>query len=237
MRNIYQTGDYLKSTSGTWHAEDSPWKAEQILRILKNNDLRPKSIAEVGCGSGQILAELSKRDHLSHCQFSGFDISPQAIDLCTRSDTKNCQFFCRDLFEERNDENHDFDVLLVIDVFEHVPDYMGFVEMCRDKASYKIYHIPLDLHVSAMLRNSFVRNRYSIGHLHYFNADSALATLKDTGHEIVDYFYTNGSLALLKHHPSLKTAIANGPRWFFSKFNLPATARIFGGYSLLVLAR
>ena len=71
---------------------------------------------------------------------------------------------------------------------------MGFLEKCRAKAEYKIYHIPLDVHVSSVLRNAFIGGRYTLGHLHYFTADSAIATLKDTGHEIVDYLYTNAAL-------------------------------------------
>ena len=237
MSNIYVSGDYLQATGQTWHSEDSPWKAEQILRIISKNGLHPKHIAEIGCGSGQILAELSKQPYLKDSEFQGYDISPQAIELCRRIDRKNCKFSCQDLLAGTEDGTRKFDILLVIDVFEHVPDYMGFVERCRSKAIYKIYHIPLDIHVSSVLRNAFIRNRYSIGHLHYFTADSAIATLKDTGHEIVDSFYTSGTLGLFKHHPSIKTAIANGPRWLFSKFSLPFTARVFGGYSLLVLAK
>ena len=79
--------------------------------------------------------------------------------------------------------------------------------------------------------------RHSFARGHNFTADSAIATLKDTGHEIVDYFYTNAAFGLFKEHPSLKRAIANGPRWLFSKFSMRFTARIFGGYSLLVLAK
>jgi len=237
MSNIYVSGDYLQATGQTWHSEDSPWKAEQILRIISKNGLHPKHIAEIGCGSGQILAELSKQPYLKDSEFQGYDISPQAIELCQGIGRKNCKFFCQDLLAGTEDGTRKFDILLVIDVFEHVPDYMGFVERCRSKATYKIYHIPLDIHVSSVLRNAFIRNRYSIGHLHYFTADSAIATLKDTGHEIVDSFYTSGTLGLFKHHPSIKTAIANGPRWLFSKFSLPFTARVFGGYSLLVLAK
>lgn len=236
MSNIYQTGEYLKTTGDTWHSEDSPWKAKHILRIIKNNALHPRNIAEVGCGAGQILVELSKQEYLKDCQFTGYDISPQAIELC-RKNAGNCSFFCRDILAEENNDTRQFDILLVIDVLEHVPDYMGFAEQCRLKANYKIYHIPLDISVSSVLRNVLIYNRYSLGHLHHFTADSALATLKDTGHEIVDYFYTNVSLGVFKQHPSVKKAIANCPRWLFSKFSLPFTARVFGGYSLLVLAK
>lgn len=237
MSNIYETGEYLKATSETWHSEDSPWKAEQILRIIRQNGIHPKHVAEIGCGAGQILVQLSKTEYLTDCHFEGYDISPQAIEFCSKGDTRNCRFYCQDLLAGRHDSTQTYDILLVIDVFEHIPDYMGFVEQCKRKAIYKIYHIPLDIHVSSVLRNSFVRNRYSIGHLHYFTAASALATLKDTGHEIVDCFHTGGSFGVFGHHPSIKTAIANVPRWIFAKVSLPFTARVFGGYSLLVLAK
>ena len=235
MDNIYITGDYLRETQ-TWHSEDSPWKAKQIIQIIKKNDLQPKKIAEIGCGAGQILRELSQQTYFKESNFSGYDIAPQAIQFCKNIEGDDLKFFCQDILAEGNIE-HCFDLLLVIDVFEHVPNYMGFLEKTKLKADYKIYHIPLDIHVSSVLRNSFIRNRYSIGHLHYFTADSAIDTLKDTGHEILDFCYTNGAIGLFKQHPSIKTALANGPRWLFSKLNLALTARVFGGYSLLVLAR
>jgi SAM-dependent methyltransferase len=237
MRDIYKSGKYLEATGRTWHSEDSPWKAKQIINIIRKNSLHPKHIAEIGCGAGQILAELSNEEYLGDTEFEGYDISPKAIEMCEKIDSKKCKFFCQDLLTGKNEKSRNFDVLLVIDVFEHVHDYMGFVEQCRHKGNYKIYHIPLDIHVSSVLRNSLIRSRYSIGHLHYFTADSAIATLKDTGHEIIDYFYTNGSSGVFKHHPSIKTAIANCPRWIFSKLSLPFTARVWGGYSLLVLAK
>jgi hypothetical protein len=130
-----------------------------------------------------------------------------------------------------------FDILLVVDVFEHVPDYMGFVAKCKSKAEFKIFHIPLDIHVSSVLRNAFIKNRYTIGHIHYFTAESAIDTLRDTGHEVLDSVYTNVAFGLFKEHPSVKRAVANVPRWLFSKLSVPFAARVLGGYSLLVLTR
>jgi SAM-dependent methyltransferase len=234
MTSIYTSGDYLATTE-TWHIEDSPWKANQIAKIINDAGIQPKRIAEIGCGGGMNLRELADKEFLSNVQFTGYDISPQAIELSKQIQHEKIDFFCDDLLSATDVEP--FDILMAIDVFEHVPDYMGFLEKCRSKADYKIYHIPLDLHVSSMLRNNFITNRYSIGHIHYFTADSALATLKDTGHEIVDYFYTNGAFGVYKEHPSLKKAIANVPRWAISKFSTPFAARLLGGYSLLVLTK
>jgi hypothetical protein len=94
----------------------------------------------------------------------------------------------------------------------------------------------LDLHVSSVLRNSFAQCRYTLGHLHYFTAESAMATLKDAGYDIVDSFYTNAAFGLFREHPSLRRAVANVPRWVCSKISVPLSARLFGGYSLIVLA-
>jgi SAM-dependent methyltransferase len=234
MENIYTSGQYLETTQ-SWHTEDSPWKARQIKKIIDKNQIQPKSIADIGCGTGSILDELSKLSDLQGVHFEGYDISPQAIEIATKLDNERVSFFQEDLLSEDNEKN--FDILLIVDVFEHVPDYMGFVEKCRTKATYKIYNIPLDIHVSSLLRNDFIRNQYYTGHLHFFTAESAISTLRKTGHEIIDFFYANGAFGLFKEHPTLKKAIANVPRWLFSKFNLPFTARLLGGYSLLVLAK
>lgn len=234
MENMYTDGNYLKETS-TWHSEDSPWKSKQIKKIIDKNFLKPMSLAEIGCGSGSILDELSNFPDLSRVSFEGYDISPQAIRLAKGLQNENIKFFEEDLLADENKKV--FDILTVIDVFEHVPNYLEFVEKCRSKATYKIYHIPLDIHVSSVLRRAFTKNRYTIGHIHYFSAESALCTLKDTGHEIVDYFYTNGAFGTFKQHPSFRRAAANIPRWLLSQFSVPATATIFGGYSLLVLAK
>ncbi len=233
MSMIYTSGKYLEVTR-TWHAEDSSWKATQVSKIIERNHLQPRTFAEIGCGAGGVLQGLSKMTSFSDAQFSGYDISPQAIGLAKQSEDGKTKFYCEDLLSEGNASR--FDVLIAIDVYEHVQDYMGFLAKCKQKAAYKVYHVPLDLHVSSLLRNTFMRSRYGVGHLHYFTADSAIATLKDTGHEIIDCFYTNPAMELFYEHPSIRKAVVNIPRYLCSKLSVPFTARVFGGYSLLVLA-
>jgi len=234
MENIYKSGQYLERTK-SWHAEDSRWKAKQIKAILDKNAVRCETIAEIGCGSGSILDALSQFPDLKGVRFEGYDISPQAIEIAARLRNDRIGFFERDLLLEPDDKH--FDILLIVDVFEHVPDYLGFVEKCKKRAEYKIYHIPLDVHVSSVLRNAFIASRYTIGHIHYFTAESAISTLRDTGHEILYCMYTNVGIGLFSVHPTFKRAVANVPRWLLSKLSVPLTARVFGGYSLLVLTR
>jgi SAM-dependent methyltransferase len=234
MENIYTSGKYLEVT-GSWHAEDARWKAGQIKAMMDAHHLRPKTIAEIGCGSGAVIHELSLLTGHQDVRFEGYDISPQAIQMARQLAGDRIRFFQQDLLAATDAEY--FDILLVVDVFEHVPDYMGFVEKCKTKAEFKIFHIPLDIHVSSVLRNAFVKNRYTIGHLHYFTADSAIDTLRDTGHEVLGCVYTNVAFGLFREHPTLKKAVANVPRWLLSKLSVPFAARMLGGYSLLVLTR
>jgi SAM-dependent methyltransferase len=234
MENIYKSGEYLQATK-SWHAEDAQWKAGRIKSIMDKNALRPSSILEVGCGSGAVLQQLSRYPDMQGARFEGYDISPQAIEIATRTGNERIRFAQGDPFADH--EGKKFDLLMAIDVFEHVPDYMGFVEKCRRKATFKIYHIPLDIHVSSVLRNAFIKSRYTIGHIHYFTAESAIDTLRDTGHEIIDYVYTDVALGLFSEHPSMKKAVANVPRWLLARFSVAFAARLLGGYSLLVLAR
>ena len=231
--SIYTSGEYLQSTR-SWHVEDSPWKAGNIAKILTGNGIQANTIAEIGCGAGAILEELAMTEGFADVRFEGYDISPQAIEIASTRKNKRISFLQADILTQ---EGHtDFDVLLAIDVFEHIPDYIGFLEACREKARYKVFHIPLDLHVSSVLRNTFMEGRYSIGHLHYFTADSAIATLHDAGYEVIDSFYTNAAMDLFYVHPSLRKALANGPRWFLSLISDAFSARLLGGYSLMVLA-
>ncbi len=72
------------------------------------------------------------------------------------------------------------------------------------------------------MRNTLLEPRSRVGHLHYFTAESALATLKDTGHEIVDYNFTSSAIDLYRQNPRLKTAIASVPRWLVSKIQRTA---------------
>ena len=231
MTTIYQDGTY-RNHNPSWHAQDSPWKARQILRIVKTNDLDPSTVCEIGCGAGEILSQLAQQWN-DNTQFSGYEISPQAFELCQTKAKSNVNFFLRDLLEETE---LFFDLILAIDVIEHVEDYYAFLRKLRAKGQYKIFHIPLDLSAQTVLRGSpLLRGRESVGHIHYFTRETALATLKDTGYEIVDWFYTSSRVVL--SNLGFRAGIMRIPRKLLFLLNKDLASRILGGFSLLVLAQ
>ena len=60
LESIYTSGEYLQKNP-TWHVEESPWKATQILRMMKQSGITPKTIREVGCGAGEVLKQLQEK--------------------------------------------------------------------------------------------------------------------------------------------------------------------------------
>jgi cyclopropane fatty-acyl-phospholipid synthase-like methyltransferase len=227
---IYQTGEYVEKNP-TYHVEDSAWKANQVLRLIEKHSLAPRTVCEVGCGAGEILKQLQLR-LAPDTRFCGYEISPQAFALCRQRENERLHFYCQDLIATAEAP---FDLLLCLDVFEHVEDYFGFLRGLRGKARQKIFHIPLDLSAQWVWRSGpIMREREQAGHLHYFTKETALATLRDTGYEVIDWFYTAGAIA---HPRSVKARLASWPRRLLSTVNQDLVVRVLGGYSLLVLAK
>ena len=226
--NMYTSGEYAANNPG-WHVEHSPWKAHNILKLLRKNGLEPTSVCEVGCGAGEILRCLCAE--MCKCNFVGYEISPQAFNVARSKSTDRLKFRFGEAFSDRET----FDVAMAIDVFEHVDDYIGFVRSMAGKGKFKVYHIPLDLSVQMLLRGKpLITMRHSVGHIHSFTKDTALETLAYTGQQILDWAYT-GAVDL--PHKSLKSQFAKWPRKLMFSINPDFAVRLLGGYSLLVLCK
>jgi SAM-dependent methyltransferase len=231
---------YINSTyldkNPEWDRKDAPWKAEKVQNILSENKINPTSICEVGCGSGDILMNLTK--YYPDSQMTGFDISPHAAEFWKdhldkqEVATHNLEFKLGD-FHVINHQT--FDVLLMLDVFEHVRDPFTFLEKSGSCAKYFVFHIPLDLSASSVMRkNPLIKTRKKVGHLHFYTKDLALETLIDSGYKIIESKYTGASLNM--PNKSLKTQLFSIPRRIFYAINKDWGVRFVGGETLIVLA-
>jgi SAM-dependent methyltransferase len=227
---IYRDGSYLKYNP-SWHVEESPFKVRQIRRMMTRNNLAPSKVCDVGCGAGLVLHELQP-DFPPGCTCWGYDVAPDALSMCAKWENKNLHFLLCDV---RTDESDTFfDLLLMLDVFEHVEDYIGLLRAVRSKAKQKLFHIPLDLSVQSVLRkDGLLLRRDHHAHLHYFTKETALRTLTDVGYTIVDYFYTPRCIEL---GGLLLQRIARIPRKLCFAAFPDSAVRVLGGYSLMVLA-
>lgn len=228
MSSIYTNGAYLKKHP-RWHVEDSPWKAEQVIKILQRNVIVPRTVAELGCGAGEVIRQISLAFPNALCK--GFEISQDAIELTRGRESQNLSYQLIGAFQftER------FDVLLLMDVIEHVEDCFGLLRSLHPKVEYVVAHIPLDLSVLSLLINTPMANRRSAGHIHYFTKETALALLSDSGYKVLDWYYPQGAYFLPTR--AWRTRLISPLRAVGAAIAPGLTSLLLGGASIMVLAR
>lgn len=225
----YSGGEYL-AANPTWGEEDSVWKAERIHDLWRRSGLPiPKSVAEIGCGAGLILATLQSKLPTG-VTYSGFDIAAVAIDMARKRAGPGLSYHCEDLTKS----DRRFDALLCIDVFEHVENPFEFLRTIRRLAPVVVFNIPLEMHVAGVLINHQLRTRRRYGHLHFYTAAVAMETLKECGYTPVANDYVSRLMDLPR---SASEYVFWLPRKAMSLLSKELSARIFGGTSLLVIAR
>ncbi len=240
----YLNGEYLAAVPD-WHAADAHWKAKKLAALLQRNGVSPRTVCDVGCGAGEVLVQLQSQLPKG-TRLTGYDISGQAISLCKPKENALLGFRQADLLREGIRER--FELLLCLDVFEHVPDYLGFLRALQPRADHFVFHIPLDLSVHTVARGSrhLLQMRERYGHLHYFTAETALATLAQTGFWVTDAVYTwdHDSGLLPPRAPGLRGVVRYPLRFgahlverLAARLVPDLTARFRPAYNLLVLAR
>jgi hypothetical protein len=228
MRSAYGNGDYLREHP-TWHAEDSPWKAQQVYAMLQRHRITPLLIGDSGCGAGDVLRCMSQ--YFPAATLRGYDVSPQAYRLAVERATERLTFYNTSL----SSEPLVFDVVLALDVVEHVEDCFGFARSMLSHAKWFVFHFPLDLSCHALLRNVLMVNRRAMGHIHYFTRHTAIAFLQECGYTIV-------AADLVRPPAGWRTSgivsrVTASLRTLGLRIAPAATATTLGGISLLVLAR
>ncbi|MCC7401858.1 MAG: class I SAM-dependent methyltransferase [Chitinophagaceae bacterium] len=227
--NIYISGEYL-SKNPTWGSEDSLWKAKAIRELINRNNLNPGSVTEIGCGFGEILVHLSNMDdHIEH--FYGYDISPQAIAEAKKHETGRVQFFNAEFPDETTTVP---DLVLMIDVMEHVPGYIDFMKRIREIGNEFIFHIPLDLSCRTIFKpHVILQQRNDVGHLHYFTREHVEWLLNDCGFAIKDWFYTLSETDRSKAR-SFKLRIKKMLRRLSFSLSREMSVKLWGGYSVMI---
>jgi len=209
------------------------WKAKQIQRLL--DGISPYTICDVGCGSGEILHQLSVLLGQDRT-YVGYDISPKLLTHWNIYAGDNVSYRCDDFLSTQDN----YDLLYMTDVLEHIENHMGFLKEIKNRAEYKIFGIPLEISaLKVLLDNRFSISYQRYGHINFFSKEIALTILNGCGYEIIDYILAPSSIEMAGKIPyvSKSSAMLKIPRILLSKISVDFTQKLLGGYALYVLAK
>lgn len=186
--NIYNNGTY-QSENPDWHLGHSSTKVKWIKDIIPGS-LRHSisSVLEIGCGRGATLNEL--KTYLGGDRhFTGIDVSTEAITYA-RNNFKGIEFLCTDIFSLRN--NNAYDLVLCIDVLEHVYCQDEFIRCAASISKFGIFHVPLGNNLRNRLLDRWKQQIFKFGHVQFYNVGSLINFFTNAGFAIRDYRYTFG---------------------------------------------
>lgn len=232
MEKFYTDGTYLLNNP-TWDTEDVEWKIKKIIPLLDQflSQPTPLTICDIGCGAGKILNELAKR-YPQHT-YTGWDLSPDAARFWTYKE-KNISFFHGDIF--KNIQGKHYDLVLLIDVIEHVENPHQFLANVKSISSNCFFHVPLDLSaLSVVLDYKLIHVRRQVGHIHYFTKGLFLELLRETGLKAVAVTYSDSWRDSPKK--TFFTKILTSIRFFVNLISPDLNARLLGANTIFVLTQ
>lgn len=123
------------------------------LRNLRNiiKDIKFESVLDVGCGTGSLLEIILNINPAA--QLSGIDLSDQSIKICKEKFNSD-NFWVMDCSREYS--NQQFDLILCVDVIEHVKNDQDFLNNLSKMANKSIIIVTLE--------GRMRKNEISIGH-------------------------------------------------------------------------
>ncbi len=228
-KDIYNDQTYL-TNNPTWHEEDTGFKVDRIESILRKHQISFENVCDVGCGSGEILLQVLQRfPEVKNAV--GYDISNDAIAIARKKSNDKLHFELQDIALTADSVN--FDLMLVIDVIEHLENYFSFLDTISGKSRYFVFHIPLDMSVwSLMSEGILIESKKRVGHIHNFTEDFILSILTDYGFNVLGKAYTEP----VNKVESFKQRIVDIIRKTLYKINPRFCSKFMGGYSIMVLA-
>ncbi len=140
---------------------------------------RDAKIAEVGCGSGLVQRQFEDRLDLS---VDGFDLNTEALQ---RSVSRRSRLACYDVHDRKEALHGRYDLILLLDVLEHVQEERAFLNATSFLASPG-GHLVINVPASPRL---YSRYDEAVGHLRRYTPVSLLEIGKGSGLELVRWSY------------------------------------------------
>lgn len=162
------------------------WKARKLSELV-DAEYKFNNILEVGCAFGFLLNELSEKLYIS--TRVGVDISEENIRLAKEL-YPACRFFAGTVEQFRNNMpsgiGDRFDLVMLSDIVEHIPDDLGFLRQIREFTDYVILNLPLEK--SFKNRNRIYGENDPSGHLRWYDRNDAERLVENAGFKVIKSF-------------------------------------------------
>ncbi len=157
MDNIYTNDEYIIKNPSL-HEEDSPWKIEKVLplvdRFIGQVNKKEICILDVGGGAGLILKAISdhiRRKYGIKVNKFALDLSPGMLKAQKQNNNDLCGTYNENICKT-SIENKKFDLVLMVDILEHVPDDLAaLIELARI-SKYVILKVPLETNLFSKIK-------------------------------------------------------------------------------------
>ena len=148
---------------GRWRELGARSKAAHVRALCERTKLRPRTVVEIGCGDGALLAALRGLAPV----FDGFELSAPAAELARKAlpDARRIEPFDG---SEVPAEDGAYDLAILSHVLEHVPVPGPLLAEAARVAHEVIVEVPLEDNRSAA-RPAKREEAARIGHLHAFS--------------------------------------------------------------------
>jgi SAM-dependent methyltransferase len=160
---------------GRWRALGARSKAAHVRALCAETKLRPRSLVEIGCGDGALLAALRGLAPV----FDGFELSAPAAALARRAlpDARRVEVFDG---SEVPAEDGSYDLAILSHVLEHVPVPGPLLAEAARVAHEVVVEVPLEDNRSAR-RPEKRAEAAAIGHLHFFSRAEVHGLVDEAG--------------------------------------------------------
>jgi SAM-dependent methyltransferase len=178
----YSTADPAEAARyGAWRAHGARLKAGHALALLGRAGVQPRTLVEIGCGDGSLLAELAAR--LAPTVLDGFELSAPAAEIARGRAIPGARRIEAYDGARVPAADGDYDLALLSHVLEHVPDPAALLTEAARVARWVLVEVPLEANRSAARPGKRAEAR-AIGHIQAFDRATLHRLLAGAGLEL-----------------------------------------------------
>lgn len=203
IRDLYLKDEYIKKNPSL-HEEDSEWKIGKIIllidKLIKKNYINSNEInlLDVGGGAGLILKEISnyiERVYSIRVNRYALDLSPGMLAVQEKNNP-SARLLNEDICRTSL-RNKEIDIVLMIDVIEHIPDSVKALKELGRISRFAIFKVPIEDNLISNVWNFLKQGQPrqnaigTIGHINIYNPITLKHQIEQNGGSILKSFYTN----------------------------------------------